>query len=512
MTLAQMLTSLLPELVLAATGLVILGLDLVWRPSFPPKTGGEEGGVEWLPYVALAGLGGALVATVYLWGAEALLPFGGPPAPAIFAVDPFTLFFRVIAVLSVGLVLLFSVDYLRERTPYRGEFYSLLLFSALAITLVAGAADLIMVYIAIELLSITSYILTGYLREDRKSTEAAIKYFLFGAMASAAMLYGMSLLYGVTGATSLSAIAASLRPDPVEGLGAADASLRWLISPAMVFLLAGFGFKIAAVPFHQWSPDAYEGAPTPVTAFLSVGPKAAGFAVLLRVFLTALPHFQMDWVALLASISIVTMTLGNLVAIWQKNIKRMLAYSSIAQAGYILIGLVSWDLWRSAGRFTGINGVLIYLLAYLFTNLGAFVVVIAFEQATGSNQIEDYAGLARRSPALAGAMLIFLFSLTGIPGTGGFIGKLFVFGAAIQVQFYALAIVGIINSVVAAFYYLNVMRYMFFEPGTGEGPAINTSPAIKVTLAVTTVMTLVIGVYPQPFIELAQRAAGVLAF
>lgn len=505
MTLAQILTLLLPELVLAATGLVILGLDLVWRPpSFPPKTGGEEGGGEWLPYVALAGLGLALVATVYLWGTEASLPYGGSLAPVIFAVDPFALFFQVIAILAVGLVILFSVDYLRERTPYRGEFYSLLLFCALAITLVAGAADLIMVYISIELLSISSYILTGYLREDRKSTEAAIKYFLYGAMASATMLYGMSLLYGVTGTTSLGAIAASL--------GAADASLRWLISPAMVFLLVGFGFKIAAVPFHQWSPDAYEGAPTPVTAFLSVGPKAAGFAVLLRVFLTALPHFQMDWAALLAGVSIVTMTLGNLVAIWQKNIKRMLAYSSIAQAGYILIGLVSWDLWQSAGRFTGINGVLIYLLAYLFTNLGAFVVVIAFEQATGSNQIEDWAGLARSSPALAGAMLVFLFSLAGIPGTGGFIGKLFVFGAAIQVQFYALAIVGIINSVIAAFYYLNVMRYMFFEPGTGEGPAINISPAIKVTLAVTIVMTLAIGVYPQPFIALAQGAARILAF
>ena len=494
MTLAQILTLLLPELVLAAAGLVILGLDLVWRKEKK----------EWLPYAALAGLGGALAATIYLWGTEASLPFGGSLASAIFAVDPFTLFFRVIAILAVGLVLLLSVDYLRERTPYRGEFYSLLLFCALAMTLMAGAADLIMVYVAIELLSITSYILTGYLREDRKSAEAAIKYFLFGAAASAAMLYGMSLLYGVTGTTSLSAIATSL--------GEADVSLRWLISPAMVFLLAGFGFKIGAVPFHQWSPDAYEGAPTPVAAFISVGSKAAGFAVLVRVFVTALPHSQVDWAALLAGISIVTMTLGNLVAIWQKNIKRMLAYSSIAQAGYILIGLVCWDLWQSAGRFTGINGVLIYLLAYLFTNLGAFVVVIALEQATGSNQIEDYAGLARSSPALAGAMLIFLFSLAGIPGTGGFIGKLFVFGAAIQIQFYALAIVGIIKSVVAAFYYLNVMRYMFFEPGTGEGPAINTSLAIKVTLTVTTVMTLVIGVYPEPFIKLAQGAARMLVF
>jgi proton-translocating NADH-quinone oxidoreductase chain N len=300
----------------------------------------------------------------------------------------------------------------------------------------------------------------------------------------------------------LSAIAASL--------GAAEASLRWLVFPALIFLLAGFGFKIAAVPFHQWSPDAYEGAPTPITAFLSVGPKAAGFAVLVRVLLTALPDFRLDWVAVLSAISMVTMTLGNLVALTQRNIKRMLAYSSIAHAGYILIGLVSWDLWQSAGLFTGVNGVLIYLLAYLFTNLGAFVVVIAFEQATGSNQIEDYAGLARTSPALAATMLIFLFSLTGIPGTGGFIGKLFVFGAAIQVQFYVLAIVGIINSVIAAFYYLNVVRYMFFETGAGETPAITPTPAIKVALAVTTAMTLIVGLYVQPFVELVQGAARML--
>ncbi len=488
MTLAQILTSLLPELVLAAAGLVVLGLDLVWR----------EENKKWLPYVALAGLGGALVATIYLRGTEASLPFGGPPAPTIFAVDPFTLFFRVIAVLAVGLVILFSVDYLRERTPYRGEFYSLLLFSALAITLIAGAADLIMVYVAIELLSITSYILTGYLREDRKSTEAAIKYFLYGAVASAVMLYGMSLLYGATGTTSLSAIAASL--------GAADVSMRWLISLAMIFLLAGFGFKIAAVPFHQWSPDAYEGAPTPVTAFLSVGPKAAGFAVLLRVFLTALPHFQTDWVALLAGVSIVTMTLGNLVAIWQKNIKRMLAYSSIAQAGYILIGLVC----LGPDNY-GMRGVLLYLLVYLFTNLGAFAVVIAFSQATRSDEIEDYAGLFRRSPWLAASLVIFFLSLVGIPPMAGFFGKMFIFAAAIRLQYFLLAVIGVVNSVISLYYYFNVVRLMFFLPPKDETP-IHAPPLLRVALVLTLAMTLVIGVYPQPFIELAQGAARMLVF
>jgi len=487
---------LLPELVLAAAGLAVLGVDLVWR----------EGKKEWLPYVALAGLGGALAATVYLRGTEALLPFGGSPGPGIFAVDPFTLFFRVIAILTVGLVLLSSVDYLRERTPYRGEFYSLLLFSALAMTLMAGATDLIMVYIALELLSITSYILTGYLREDRKSTEAAIKYFLFGAMASAAMLYGMSLLYGVTGTTSLSAIAASLRPEPVEGLEVADPSLRWLISPAMVFLLAGFGFKIAAVPFHQWSPDAYEGAPTPATAFLSVGPKAAGFAILLRVLLTALPHFQMDWVALLSGVSIATMTLGNLVAIWQKNIKRMLAYSSIAQAGYILIGLVC----LGPDNY-GMRGVLLYLLVYLFTNLGAFAVVIAFSHATGSDEIEDYAGLMRRAPWLAGPLAVFFLSLIGIPPTAGFFAKVLVFAAAIRLRYFLLAAIGVANGVISLYYYFNVVRLMFFHPPKERTP-IHEPPLLRAALVLTLAMTLVIGVYPQPFMELAQGAARMLVF
>jgi len=480
---------LLPQLFLVLGAFVVFGADLIWRDR------------KWLPYLALLGLAVTLGATLYLLLAVDLP--SEPIAGGMLAVDSFALFFQIVAALVGGLVILSALDYMKERTPYHAEFYGLLLVACLAITLVAASADLIMIYIAIELLSLTCYILTGYLREDRKSTEAAIKYFLYGAMASAAMLYGMSLLYGVTGATSLSAIAASL--------GSADASLRWLVFPALIFLLAGFGFKIAAVPFHQWSPDAYEGAPTPITAFLSVGSKSAGFAVLVRVLLIALPDFRVDWVAVLSGISMVTMTVGNLVALSQRNIKRMLAYSSIAHAGYILIGLVSWDLWQSAGRFTGINGVLIYLLAYLFTNLGAFIVVIAFEQATGSNQIEDYAGLARSSPALAAAMLIFLFSLTGIPGTGGFIGKLFVFGAAIQVQFYVLAIVGVINSVIAAFYYLNVVRYMFFEPAAEEALVVSTSPSIRLTVAVTTAMTLIIGLYVQPFIELVQGAAKMLS-
>jgi proton-translocating NADH-quinone oxidoreductase chain N len=467
-------------LVLLLTGLLVLALDLIW--------GEERKG--WLAYVTLLGLACTLVATVTLWYRQELILEG------VFAVDPFALFFQIVAVLVTTLVVLTSLGYFEGRTPYRGEFYSLLLFASLAITLMAAATDLVMVYISIEMLSITSYVLTGFLREDRKSNEAAIKYFLYGAAASAAMLYGMSFLYGTTGSTDLAQIAAALSGDTLG-------SLSWVVLSAVVLLLVGFGFKVSAVPFHQWAPDVYEGAPTPFTAFLSVGSKAAGFAVLLRVFLT--------WIALVAALSVVTMTLGNLVAIFQKNIKRMLAYSGIAQAGYILIGLVCWDPGQPAGGFGGISGVLLYLLAYLFTNLGAFTVVIAVERATGSNEISDYAGLMRRSPWLAVALLVFFLSLVGIPPTGGFLGKLLIFSAAIRLQYYALAIIGVINGVISLYYYYGVLRQAFFSPPRDETPIV-ASPSLRVALAVALVMTIGIAIFAQPFIELAQGAARMLVF
>ena len=497
MTVSQILGLLSPQLVLLLTGLLVLALDLIW--------GEERKG--WLPYVALLGLVGTLAATVTLWGREEVL-FQG-----VFVVDPFALFFQLVAVLATGLVILTSLGYFEGRTPYKGEFYSLLLFAGLAITLMAAATDLIMVYISIEMLSITSYVLTGFLREDRKSNEAAIKYFLYGAAASAAMLYGMSFLYGATGSTNLAQIATALTLASSVGPSAgAMGSLSWIVLSAVLLLLVGFGFKISAVPFHQWAPDVYEGAPTPFTAFLSVGSKAAGFAVLMRVFVTALPDFSVDWVALLAALSIVTMTLGNLVAIFQKNIKRMLAYSSIAQAGYILIGLVCWDPSQPAGEFGGISGVLLYLLAYLFTNLGAFAVVIAVERATGSNDISDYAGLMHRNPWLAVTLFIFFLSLVGIPPTGGFLGKLLIFSAAIRLQYYALAIIGVINGVISLYYYYGVMRRVFFLPPKDETPIV-ASPSLRVALTVAVVMTLGIAIIAQPFIELAQgAAAGMLVF
>jgi NADH-quinone oxidoreductase subunit N len=489
--LATTLRLISPELVLGITGLAVLGLDLVWP---------DERKKGWLPYLSLLGLILALVMVISLSGQQASLLSG------MISVDGFALFFKFIAILAVGIVILGSIDYMRERTPYAGEFYGLLVLAALALTLAAGATDLIMVYLSMEFLSFTSYILVGYIRDSKKGTEASLKYFLFGATTSAIMLYGISLLYGIAGTTNLAGISQALRE-----AHAVTGGQTWLVVPAMIMILVGFGFKIALVPFHQWSPDTYEGAPTPITAFLSVGPKAIGFALLMRVFLTALSGFIVDWTAILAGISMITMTLGNLVALKQTNIKRLLAYSSIAQAGYILIGFVCVSL-NSQSSFSGVNGSMIYLFAYLFTNLGVFMAVIAFEQATGSTEISDYAGLARRAPGLSAVMLVCLLSLAGIPATGGFIGKFFVFGSAIQLQFYFLAVVGIVNSVIAAFYYLNIVRYMFFVPCEEGADGVVAVPALfQFALAVTAAVTLLIGLYPQPFIDLAAQSVRLIA-
>jgi proton-translocating NADH-quinone oxidoreductase chain N len=471
---------------------LVFGIDLV---------GSNE--KKWLPYLALAGSVISLAISLYLFGwveftEQSVL--GG-----MIAIDSFALFFQIFAALVAGIIILLSMEYMDERSPYQGEYYSFILLASFSISLLSVSADLIMIFIAFELLSISSYILTGFLRNDGKSSEAAIKYFLYGSIASAMMLYGMSLLYGATASTNLGQIA--------QNLSGVDSSLRWVIYPALVFLMVGFGYKTVAVPFHQWSPDAYEGAPTPVTAFLAVGSIGGGFAILIRVMLTGLPDFQVNWVALISGLSIMSMTLGNLVAISQKNIKRMLAYSGIAQAGYILIGLVSWDVWKTGNVFDGISGSLIYLLVYLAANLGAFAVVIAIENKIGSNQISDYAGLIKRSPLLAGTMVVFMLSLVGIPGTGGFIGKLMVFGAAMKMEYYFLAVIAIINSVIAGFYYLNVIRYMFFQPL--DEPArdkIQLSRPLSTVILLTCIFTLLMGIFAQPFIQFVQASLGLVAY
>jgi len=482
---AESLISLSPQLLLLVWALLVLGLDLVVKKA-------KDG----LAYLALAGFVPPLVAAIYLL----LQGTNQSLLSNMVRVDAFSLYFAIIACLAAGLVVLASMEYMKARTRYRGEFYGLLLLAALAMTLMASSTNLIMIYLSIEFMSLTSYVLVGYFRDDAKSSEGGLKYFLFGAVTSSLMLYGMSLMYGATGTTDLAEISSAL-----TSMQATMPPLRWLILPAILLMLAGFSFKMALVPFHQWSPDAYEGAPTPVATLLSVGPKAMGFSILLRVLITAVPQFEFDWVAILMGISLVTMTLGNLTAMRQTNIKRMLAYSSIAQAGYILVGIVS------IVPFTvGIHGVLLYLMAYLFTNAGVFIAVIAFSHVTNSDEISDYAGLVRRAPALAAVMVIFFMSLAGLPPTAGFVGKLFVFGAAVQAGYYYLAIIGVLNSVISVVYYFNVVRQMFFlPPPSEERLSLPRFPLAAAIICV--VMVMVIGLYPQPLIDLVGRSVAVLA-
>jgi proton-translocating NADH-quinone oxidoreductase chain N len=351
-----------------------------------------------------------------------------------------------------------------------------------------------MIYLSMEFLSYTSYLLAGFLREDKKSNEAAIKYFLYGAITSAVMLYGLSLLYGISGSLNLNDLAFLFQ-------STVDSSIRNVGIIGSVLVLAGLGFKISMVPFHQWAPDAYEGAPTPVTAFLSVGPKAAGFALMLRVFLVAMPALADKWTGLIGLFAIATMMLGNLVALQQTNVKRLLAYSSIAQAGYMLIGLVSANLTPN-NPFNGLNGVLIYLAAYLFTNLGAFICVIAVENATGAVEIADYAGMVKRSPLVAALLALFFLSLAGIPPTAGFIGKFFVFGAALKTGYLYLAGVAVVMSVVSVFYYFNVVRHCFFLEPKDTTP-IKLPRAITATLTVSAAAVLLLFLFTQPLFDFA---------
>lgn len=426
-----------------------------------------------------------------------------------FVVDGFTNFFRLISMLTALIVLLTGIQYMRGRTPFKGEFFAFVLFAALAMNLMAGANDLIMIALGIEFLSIVSYLLTGFLRESQESNEGGLKYLLYGSITSAVMLFGLTYVYGAAGTTSLPGIAEVVAsPESIM-----VSQINTLVLPALVMVMVGLGFKIALVPFHHWSPDAYQGAPTPVTSFLSVGPKAAGFAVLLRLFTTvfATHSLSVDWVALMSLLAVLTMVVGNLAALRQTNVKRMLAYSSIAQAGYMLVGVAAW---RGSGVFgessTGISAVLFYILAYLFTNLGAFAIVIAVEHQEGSAELEAFDGLIRRAPFLAVAFTVFFLSLLGIPPLAGFVGKFAVFGAAVITGNTGIAVVGVLTGVISVFYYFRVVKRMFFHETEGDAPAIKLAPAATFAVVVSLVMVFAIGIFAQPFLSIAQEAAAVL--
>lgn len=475
----QDITRLGPELYLAALGLVVLVADLLL-----PRSWRKE-----LATVAGLGLALALVPLLALAGAAAAADLSGA-----FVFDGFGILFKAVFVVAAVLTCLLAAEYLAKVRDGFGEFFALLVFFTLGLCFMASAGNLIVFYLAFELSSICGYLLSAWVRGDAKSNEAGLKYFIYGATASAVMLFGMSVLFGLVGTLTISQIAERLFGTDTF-LGAIAAGLT----------VVGLGYKISMSPFHFWAPDVYEGAPTPVTAFLSVGPKLAGFALFVRVLQPILATAPQAWPAAIAVLSALTMFTGNLLAIRQTNIKRMLAYSSIAHAGYILIGIcvVGRDPVGPA-----LAGVMVYAVAYTLMNLGAFGVAILIEHRTASSDIAAFAGLAQRAPGIALAMLVFMLSLTGIPPTAGFVGKLLLFAAAIKApQFAWLAVVGIINSVISLYYYMNVVRTMYFVSAEGEAAeAAGAHIAVKSAVLVSLVGTLVVGLVPQPIIEAARAA------
>ena len=484
---------ILPEIILLIGGLLVFCLNVVSDPKAP----GTRTGASYMA-LSLLFLSAALLATVLqLKVVEPQVAYG------MMTIDSFAMFAKLIILTGMVLVGIAGGGYMNRRTQNHGEFWTFFVLVSLAMIVAVSANNLVLIYVAIEFLSITSYMLAGFLRDERRSNEAGLKYFLYGSIASAVMLYGISLLYGATGSLYLADIStffAGVMEGQDELHGIAVVAL-----PATILTLAGLGFKASLAPFHQWAPDTYEGSPTPVAIYLSTASKTAAFAVIVRVFLVGLTPFQVNWVPILAGLSIITMTMGNLAALRQINVKRMLAYSSVAQAGYILMGLVAVTTLSSSGM-NGLNGVLLYLFAYLFTNVGAFLVIMAVEETTGSTDISAFHGLIHRAPGLAVMFVIFLLSLTGIPLTGGFLGKFYVFGAAIQHQYYWLAAAGLINAGIAAFYYLNVVRAMFFTDE--KGTILNAPIGIQISLVICTVATLWMGVYPSTVIEWVNTASA----
>src|SRR5580704_6023492 len=468
---------ILPELVLTAGALLVLIADVAL-----PKA--QRGALAWVALLVLAAT------------AASLVPFASTRvevAHGLIAVDQFALFFKVVFLGAAAITVLMSVRYLEVEGASPGEYYFLILCATLGMMIMAGGIDLITIFIGLETMAVSFYILAGYIKPNQRSNEAAVKYFLLGAFSLGILLYGMSLMYGLSGTTNLRLMAtafAGQEHDP-----------RLVL--AVILVVAGVGFKIAAVPFHMWAPDVYEGAPTPVTAFLSVGSKAAAFAMLLRIFQEGLPSMSADWRLLFEVLAIVSMTVGNLAALTQTNIKRMLAYSSIAHAGYLLIGVV-------AGTSRGVTAMLIYLTTYAFMQLGSFAVIVMLRRRDViGDELKDFSGLSFRHPFAAFAMLVFMLSLAGIPPTAGFMGKLWLFGAAIDAGYVWLAVIAVLNSAISLYYYIRIVVFMYVKP-QGAGSEVKTTPSLGIALAVAVFATIALGVYPRLLFELAEMSARTL--
>lgn len=475
------LMAILPQALLVAGGMVIMLLE--------PFTAREH--KSRLGQIAVVITALSAYSLSYQWNSERGVAFHG-----MFIIDNFSIFFHWLFLVIAGISALISMRFNQRESIERGEYYALLLFACSGMSLMAASGDFILTFFGIEILSIATYILAGFKRNDPKSNESALKYFLLGSFATAFLLYGIALIYGSSGSTNYRVIR-----DLAELQGPPQTTT--LIG--MGLLLVGFGFKVATVPFHAWVPDVYEGAPTPVTAFMTVGPKAAGFAALLRVLVEALPSLEPHWVPLLWISAVLTMTVGNVVALLQTNIKRMLGYSAIAHAGYILVGIVPYSS-------SGMGAVLFYLIAYTAMNLGAFTIVLSLSRKGDLRVLlDDYAGLGRKAPVAAAALSVFLISLAGIPLTGGFMGKFYLFSAAIQDGYVGLAIIGVLNSVLSVFYYFRLMVLMYMTDSRPEQPepeAIPT-PVLAITL-LTAVGTFWLGIYPAFFLNLASNSALVL--
>ena len=459
--------------------------------------------------LGLLGIAAALVFTGLLWAeldgrVDLCSVLGEDSGTALYgalAIDRFALFFKGLIGVAAALVLLASHHYAQRFAVRSAEFTSLVLLSAVGMMLLAAGRELITLYVALELSTLPLVALAAFSGGQRAS-EAGLKYLVLGAVASGVLLYGMALAFGYTGSTVLETMARSVGDAALDGSRPFGVQVLVL---GVVLMVAGFGFKVAAVPFHGWIPDVYEGAPTPITAFLSVASKAAGFAVVMRVFFTAFEPLEVDWALLFAGIAAASMTFGNLAALAQTNIKRLLAYSTIAHAGYLLVGLAAVASRTPDGVTIGPETVLFYLSGYAVTNLAAFFAVIAIADRTGSETVASFSGMGRRAPWLAAAMTVALLSLTGIPPTVGFMAKLFVFGAAVKADLAWLVALGAINSVVSAYYYLRVVRVMYLgEPSESEQPS-RVIP-LDLSVAVTALAVVALGLWPQPLFRAAERA------
>jgi len=475
----QDLVVIAPELTLTGFGLLLLIFDLVTE---------NKKALAWL------GLVGIVVAVflVLRLGDINVTAYGGQ-----LAVDPFAGYFKLMVLIGAGLSIGMAPKYLDIEQEQHAEFYALILFATMGMMFMAGGADLVTLYIGLETMAIATYVLVGFLRRSARSNEASLKYFLLGAFSSGVLLYGMSLLYGVSGSTSLVEIASALADrgvaDPISLL-------------ALVAVSSGLFFKIAAVPFHQWTPDAYEGAPTPVAAYMSVAVKAASFAMMARILMIAVYPLREQWTPMLAAVAVMTITVGNIAALTQTNVKRLLAYSSISHAGFVLLGLIAAGSTVPYNE-TGMTAVVMYLFVYTFMNLGAWGVVVALRrQGVSGENIDDLDGLFFRHPFAAVLMLIFMLSLAGIPPTAGFVAKYYLFASVIETGHTTVAVIAALNVAVGLYYYIRVVVAMFVNEAT-ERTGLTLSGGLVSVLAITIFLTLLMGIYPDPFIDLARQAA-----